>query len=299
MSNLKNIRDTFERIADRYEDHAALEQEVCSRLLERTSFHRQPPAQILDLGCGTGSGSAKLKKEFSKAQVVGLDTSMEMLSHLRRRSRILKPLRGVCGDMGALPFANRCADMLISNLAAYWCPDPMVIFAEFRRVLRPDGMLLFSTLGPATLRELKEAWSAVDENVKLPEFPDLMEIGDTLMAAGFREPVMDMEIITLSYPQVGALLDELEATGNALLVRGWERRRGAEAALQKAWSRLTSDGKYPLSFEIIYGVAFGPQDGQPVKTPDGDVATFSIDALRRSRQTPQADFAKKGQLGYD
>ena len=286
MSNLQTIRLAFERIAERYDHHAALEQEVCSRLLERTAFNRRTPAQVLDLGCGTGAGSAKLKQIFRKAQVTGLDTSMGMLSRLRRRSGMLKPIRGVCGDMGSLPFATRCADMLFSNLATYWCPDPMAMFSEFRRVLRPDGMLLFSTLGPETLRELKAVWTGVDEQVELPEFPDLMEIGNALMAAGFREPVMDMEVITLSYPDLPSMLEELEATGNALLVRGWDRRLGAESALEQAYSAFGPDGKYPLSFEIIYGVAFGPQDGQPVKTPGGDIATFSVDALRSSRKAP-------------
>lgn len=286
MSNLQTIRLAFERIAERYDHHAALEQEVCSRLLERTAFNRRAPAQVLDLGCGTGAGSAKLKQIFRKAQVTGLDTSMGMLSRLRRRSGMLKPIRGVCGDIGSLPFATRSADMLFSNLATYWCPDPMAMFSEFRRVLRPDGMLLFSTLGPETLRELKAVWTGVDEQVELPEFPDLMEIGNALMAAGFREPVMDMEVITLSYPDLPSMLEELEATGNALLVRGWDRRLGAESALEQAYSAFGPDGKYPLSFEIIYGVAFGPQDGQPVKTPSGDVATFSVDALRSSRKAP-------------
>lgn len=286
MSNLQTIRLAFERIAERYDHHAALEQEVCSRLLERTAFNRRAPAQVLDLGCGTGAGSAKLKQIFRKAQVTGLDTSMGMLSRLRRRSGMLKPIRGVCGDIGSLPFATRSADMLFSNLATYWCPDPMAMFSEFRRVLRPDGMLLFSTLGPETLRELKAVWTGVDEQVELPEFPDLMEIGNALMAAGFREPVMDMEVITLSYPDLPSMLEELEATGNALLVRGWDRRLGAESALEQAYSAFGPDGKYPLSFEIIYGVAFGPQDGQPVKTPGGDIATFSVDALRSSRKAP-------------
>jgi len=284
LSNLQTIRDTFERVAGRYDSHAALEQEVCRRLLEKTPFKRILPATVLDLGCGTGFGAESLKREFRKAQVIGLDTSMAMLSHLRRRSGLLKPLKGVCGDIGALPFATRSADMVVANLASYWCPEPMLMFSEFRRVLRPDGMLLFSTFGPGMMKELKAAWSLVDAEVELPEFSDLMEIGNALVAAGFREPVMDMEDITLSYPDLNAMFRELEATGTSLLVRGWDRRRKVEALLEQAYSPFIREGKYPLSFEIIYGVAFGPQEGQPMKTPDGDVVTFSVDALRRSRK---------------
>jgi len=283
LSNHQFIRDTFEQIAGRYEQHAALEQEVCTRLLERTAFNLSPPLQILDLGCGTGTGSAQLKRTFRKAQVVGMDTSLAMLSHVRRKSSMLRPLKAVCGDIGALPFAARSADMVFSNLASYWCPEPMAMFAEFRRVMRPDGMLLFSTFGPATMNELGEAWAGVDEEVELPVFPDLLEIGNALVAAGFREPVMDRETITLSYPQLDALLEELEATGTSLLVRGWERWKTAMAELKQAYAPMLRDGKYPLSFEIVYGTAFGPRDGQPMKTPDGDVATFSVESLRRSR----------------
>ena len=283
MSNLQAIRGAFDEIASRYDEHAALEQEVCDRLLERTSFNRVLPGRILDLGCGTGFGTAKLKRLFRKAQVTGLDTSMAMLTRLQQRSGLLKPLRGVCGDIGALPFASRSADMAVANLASYWSPDPKAMFSEFRRVLRPDGMLLISTLGPATMHELREAWSCVDSEVVMPEFPDLMDIGNALMAAGFSEPVMDMEIITLSYPDLDAMFAELEATGTALLVEGWHRDA---SALKQAYSAFVKDGRYPLSFEIIYGVAFGPQEGQPMKTPGGDVVTFSVDALRRSRKVP-------------
>lgn len=286
MSKLQSIRDTFERVADRYDDHAALEQEVCRRLLERTEFNRRSPLQILDLGCGTGDGSVQLKRSFRKAQVAGLDTSMAMLSQLRRRSGMLRPVRAVCGDIGALPFANRSADMVFSNLASYWCPDPMAMFSEFRRTIRPDGMLLFSTFGPGTMSELSEVWPGIDREVELPVFPDLLEVGNGLVAAGFREPVMDMDLITLSYPRLDALFGELEVTGTSMLVRGWENWANSMEELKQAYLPLMKEGKYPLSFEIIYGIAFGPQDGQPMKTPDGDVATFSVDALRRSRKVP-------------
>lgn len=284
MSNLTAIRETFEQVADQYDKHAALEQEVGRRLLEKVAFRRVLPATILDLGCGTGFGTAKLKQEFRKAQVIGLDTSMAMLSRLRDRSGMLKPLKGVCGDIGALPFAGASADMLFASLSGCWSPDPMAMFSEFRRVLRPDGMLLFSTFGPGLMKELRIAWSGVDAEVKLPEFPDLLEIGNALVAAGFREPVMDMEVITLSYPDLNAMFLELEATGTFRLVEGWNRRHGAGPELGQAFGPLMQEGRYPLSFEIIYGVAFGPREGQPMKTPAGDVATFSVDALRRSRK---------------
>lgn len=286
MSNTQNLRGPSEPIADRYDHHAALEIEVGSRLLERTSFKRKVPENILDLGCGTGAASASLKQQFRKARVIGMDRSAAMLTRLRRRSGILKPLRAVCGDLVALPFATRCTDMLFSNLAVYWCADPVTMFSEFRRVLRPDGMLLFSTLGPATLGELRAARGCIDARVEWPEFPDLMEVGDALMSAGFREPVMDMERVVLSYPDVESMLMELEVTGNSRLIGGWKHVKSAASALKDAWEPKTPDKKFPLSFEIVYGVAFGPQDGQPIKTREGDVATFPVEALRHKRKVP-------------
>lgn len=286
MSGPQTFRAAFDRIAESYDDHAALEREVCNRLLERTSFNRIAPERILDLGCGTGFGSRALKKLFRKAQVIGLDSSMAMLSRLHRRSGLLKPLKAVCGDISALPIASRSAEMIFANLSSYWSPEPMAMFAGFRRVLRPDGMLLFSTFGPETMRELKETGPGVSAAVELPEFPDLMEIGNALVSAGFGEPVMDMEIITLNYPDPGAMLRELEATGTSLLIRGWSQLKDAEAALAPAYAPHVRDGKYPVSFEIIYGTAFGPREGQPVKTPDGDVVTFSVESLRRGRKVP-------------
>jgi malonyl-CoA O-methyltransferase len=159
----------------------------------------------------------------------------------------------------------------------------MAMFSEIRRVMRPDGMFIFSTLGPASLLELRDAWAVVDQRVEVPVFADLLEIGDALMAAGFSAPVMDLEKLTLSYPTLDAMFDELEATGTSMLVRGWDLRASYEEDLEKAFAPLKVDGKYPLSFEVVYGTAFGPKDGQPRKTAGGDVATFSVDALLKTR----------------
>jgi malonyl-CoA O-methyltransferase len=277
------VRRAFNRVADHYDRHAALEQEVGRRLLERSDFQRRPPQRILDLGCGTGVGSLALKQKFRRAQVIGLDFAPAMLQRLRRRSTLLKPLRPVCGDIAWLPFARHSFDLLFSNLANYWSPAPGQLFDEWRRVLRPDGLLLFATLGPATLAELGEAWAAVDASVALAALPDLMEIGDALMAAGFREPVMDTERITVRYPSFDALIEELEWTGSSLLVRGWDGWRTSRQRLEAAFAPLLIEGQFPLSYEIVYGTAFGPPEGQPRRTPTGDVVTFSPESLLKSR----------------
>jgi malonyl-CoA O-methyltransferase len=277
------IRSVFDRVAEEYDRHAAFEQEVCTRLLERCDFHRQPPRRIVDLGCGTGGASLALKRMFRQAQVIGLDAAPAMLRCMRRRSTLLRPLRAVCADMSELPFARHSVDLLFSNLASHWAADPGLLFDEFRRVLRPDGMLLFSTLGPDTLCELRDAWAAVDPAVAMTRFPDLLEVGDALVAAGFKEPVMDVERITLHYPSVTAMARELEHTGTSLLVQGWAGWRSDRQRLEEAFAPRLVDGKYPLSYEVVCGAAFGPPEGQPRRTSGGDVATFSVDSLLKSR----------------
>ena len=283
MPDARTIRAAFDRVAASYDQHAALEQEVCRRLLERCEFQRQPPRRILDLGCGTGQGSEALKRKYRKSQVIGLDFSLAMLGFLRRRSSLLRPVRPVCGDMSMLPFVHGSMDLVFSNLAHHLCTDPVVQFDELRRVLRPDGLLLFATLGPGSLAELREAWGAVDDSVAAWPLPDLMEIGDALVAAGFREPVMDMERITLHYPDLDALAHELEGTGGSLLLDGWEKWKSERQRLEMALSARLLEGRFPVTYEIIYGTAFGPPEGQPRRTRDGDVATFSVDSLLKSR----------------
>jgi malonyl-CoA O-methyltransferase len=285
--NSIEIQAAFDRNAERYERHAALEQEVGKRLLERLGHRRREPRRILDLGCGTGDASRQLKQVFRKARVVGLDLSPQMLARQQGKSSLIRPLRAVCGDIGRLPFRDQAFDLVFSNMAAYWLPDPAVLFEEIRRVLQPEGLLLFSTLGPGSLSRLQRIAADAGAKASLPSFPDIMVLGDALFAAGFREPVMDMDNIALEYPTPTAMIEELEATGLAMLLDDWSR-------LQTAVQRLdhTNDSagaaKYPLDFEIVFGTAFGPPESQPRKTDHGDIATISVESLLKSRR-----------MGYD
>ena len=284
MPDAVAIRETFNRVAARYDRHAALEQEVGERLLERCGHARREPRCILDLGCGTGKGGAALKKRFRRAHVIGVDSAIGMLARVRRRASLLRPLGAVCADLSALPFARGSADLLFSNLATPWYADPAVLFAEFRRILRPGGMLLFSTLGPATLRELRDVSACLAGGRRGPGFPDLMVVGDALVAGGFSERVMDMEVLAVQYPSLEALTLELESTGMSLLVPGWEHLVERQTELEAALSPGPAGGRYSVSYEIVYGTAFGPEEGQPIRTPDGDTAAISVESLLKSRR---------------
>ena len=281
--NHREMQAAFDRNAARYDRHAALEQEVSRRLLERIDHRRREPRRILDLGCGTGDASRELKRAFRKARLVGLDLSPEMLARQQDKSSLLRPLGAVCGDIGRLPFRDQAFDLVFSNMAAYWLPDPAILFEEIRRVLQSDGLLLFSTLGPGSLTQLQQLAAAADVVPQLPSFPDLLVLGDALFAAGFREPVMDVDSIVLEYPSPAAMTEELEATGLAILLENWNRLK-ARANEPEPAEGPVKPARYPLDFEIVYGTAFGPPESQPRKTDLGDIATISVDSLLKSQR---------------
>lgn len=280
------VRKAFERAAGTYDQHAVLQHEVGQRLLERLEYQRTEPARVLDLGCGTGRAIAGLRQRFPASQIVALDWSRPMLGQVAAGPDPVAPL---CADMQALPLAARSVDLVFSNLAAQWSPDPAQLFAELRRVLRPGGMLAFTTFGPDTLHELRAAWQAVDEQTHVNRFIDLHDLGDLLMSLGFAEPVMDMEMFTLDYPDVLSLMRELKAIGAHNASAGRHGGLTGKQRLRKmlsAYEAFRTGDRYPATFEVVYGAAFGPQAGQPVRTPGGDIAEFSLDALRVSRRKP-------------
>jgi len=275
------IRQSFDRAASSYDQHAVLQREIESRLLERVEFKRREPGVILDLGCGTGSASRSLATQFQQANVIALDWAPAMLAIVGAGS--IGGVSRLCANMHAIPLAARSVDLVFSSLALQWSYDLPAIFREFRRIMKPDAMLIFTCFGPDTLFELKQAWRAVDDLPHVNDYPDMHDIGDELLAAGFREPVMDAERLTLEYPDVMSLMRELKGIGAHNVASKRLHGLTGKTRLQgmlKAYEQYRRDDRYPASYEVIYGIAFAPAEGQPMKTPEGDVATFSIDALR-------------------
>lgn len=277
------IRQSFDRAASSYDQHAVLQREIESRLLERVEFKRREPGVILDLGCGTGSASRSLATQFQQANVIALDWAPAMLAKVGKGTGSIGGVSRLCADMHAIPLAARSVDLVFSSLALQWSYDLPAIFREFRRIMKPDAMLIFTCFGPDTLFELKQAWRAVDDLPHVNDYPDMHDIGDELLAAGFREPVMDAERLTLEYPDVMSLMRELKGIGAHNVASKRLHGLTGKTRLQgmlKAYEQYRRDDRYPASYEVIYGTAFAPAEGQPMKTPEGDVATFSIDALR-------------------
>lgn len=268
------VRRAFGRSATTYDDAAVLQREVCARLLEHLDPIRLNPTRVLDLGCGTGDALSRLAERFPASHRVGLDLSSSMLQRAGARTPAWKRWLGhhaaslVCADAEQLPLAAGSVDLVFSNLVLQWCvPSP--VFREAARVLRNDGLILFSTFGPDTLRELRAAFRSADHAEHVTRFIDMHDLGDALVHAGFADPVMEMETITLEYESVRALVDDLRGLGavNArpdrprglLGPRRWRR-------MEEAYERLRRDGVLPATWEVVYGHAWKVP---PKKLADG------------------------------
>jgi len=269
------MRRAFSRAAADYDATAVLQREVCGRMLERLDYVRLQPARILDAGSGTGWGGRQLAKKYPAAQLVSLDIALGMLQAARSHSGWWRKLFGgtqqmqVCGDIEVLPLASGSMEMIWSNLAMQWCNDLPAAFGELHRVLKTDGLLMFSTFGPDTLKELRQAFGGVDHHSHLNRFTDMHDIGDMLVHAGFADPVMDMEYLTLTYDEVREVFHDLKRIGahNATAGRGQGLMgKGAWARLTENYEQLRRDGKLPATYEVVYGHAWKPQ---PRVTQDG------------------------------
>ena len=269
------VRRAFNRAAEHYDAAAVLQREVCSRMLERLEYIKQQPAHILDAGSGTGWGTRQLAQRYPDAQIVALDIAIGMLRTAQRNSSWRQKLFGgaqqiqLCGDVEALPVATNSVEMVWSNLTVQWCNDLPATFVELHRVLKVEGLLMFSTFGPDTLKELRQAFNGVDQHNHLNRFADMHDIGDMLVNSGFAEPVMDMEYITMTYDDVRGVLQDIKAIGahNATIGRGMGLMgKIAWARLIENYELLRNNGKLPATFEVIYGHAWKPQ---PRTTRDG------------------------------
>ncbi len=264
----REVRRAFSRAAGQYDATAVMQREVCTRMLERLDYIKKQPARVLDVGCGTGWGTRQLGRRYPDAHVVALDIAIGMLQAARGTSSWWRKLfagnapRYLCGDVEALPLAAQSVELVWSNLALQWCNDLPATFVELQRVLKPEGLLMFSTFGPDTLKELRMAFSGVDTHNHVNRFTDMHDIGDMLLAAGFAEPVMDMEYITLTYQDVRALMNELRAIGAHNATSGRASGMMGKAAWHQVlenYERLRREGKLPATYEIVYGHAWKPQ----------------------------------------
>ena len=243
------VRRAFDHAAASYDAHAVLQREVCDRLLERLDYMTLQPGRVLDVGSGTGYGLTHLRSRYAEAECCALDIAPAMLSATRARlpqptwaQRTLRHLTPrasplthlMCADMERLPLAPNSMNLVWSSLALQWAHDLEATLKGFHQVLAPGGLLIFATFGPDTLKELRAAFTAIDDAPHVNRFVDLHDIGDMLTHAGFASPVMEMDMLTLTYADLKSLMRDLKGIGahNAAAAR----RRGLFG--KSAWARL-------------------------------------------------------------
>lgn len=286
---MSHVRRLFASPA-RVEGAQFLFREIAHRMAEKLDLIKIDCKYVLDLGCGSGADLQSLVKRFPEAStVVGIDGSWQALKQVNQDERVSESrldsfltrflsvgskkqsqIELVCGDFANLPLAGRCFDVLWSNLALHWHPEPDQVLREWFRVLSNNGLVMFSSFGPDTFGELKQAFAAIDDFPHTLPFVDMHDLGDMLVAAGFATPVMDVERITLTYADLDSLFSDVRAFGGNPLstqrpgLMGKSAMKTLRAELEK---KRGADGRIPITIELVFGHAFKPV---PTRTAAGE-----------------------------
>ncbi|MGH8674152.1 MAG: methyltransferase domain-containing protein [Burkholderiales bacterium] len=264
------VRRRFARAAPRYAEASRLEAEVGARMLERLDYVKVAPRRVLDAGCGPAREADALGERYPDADLLLLDVALPMLRLAKPAgflSRLLarRAKHAVCGELERLPVASWCVGLAWSNMALHWVADPLAAIRELHRVLMPEGLLMFSTLGPDSLKELRAAAGPS----RVHAFTDMHDFGDMLVAAGFAAPVMDAERVTLTYSSAAGLLADLRTSGQTCALAARRRGlagRGFLSALTRALDGQRRADRLEATFEVVYGHAW---KGASARAADG------------------------------
>ena len=285
VSEKQRIQRHFDAKAKRYESSAVLQRSVCEELLRRLDLTNLNPAVVLDVGCGTGWGTQGLLKKYKKAKVLSLDLSPEMLRQTKAKGGWLRKPELICADAEEIPLQDESVDLVFSSLMLQWC-DYKKVFAEFKRVLKPDGLLMFATFGPDTLIELKRSWAKVDDYTHVNEFTDMHDLGDELIQVGLAEPVMDMDMITLTYKDVMSVMVDLKEIGANTTLKSQAKLTeqglvtpGKLKRVIESYESYRANNLVPASYEVLYGHAWKTQ--QRKTKIEMSEFSISVDQIKR------------------
>ncbi|MGH8249469.1 MAG: malonyl-ACP O-methyltransferase BioC [Steroidobacteraceae bacterium] len=275
------VRRQHDRASAGYDGSAVLQARVRELMIARLGWIAFTPEVVLDLGCGTGHAAAALAARWPDARVIAADFAPGMLRETGRREAAAR-IERLCADARALPLPDASVDLVFCNLMLPWCDDPDAVFTEIVRVLRPRGLLSFTSFGPDTLSELRMAWAAADDFTHVLPFADMHDIGDGLVRAGLVEPVLDVSRYTLTYPDLRSLMKDLKAIGAQNATSG--RPRGLTTprrlrAVEAAYEEFRRDGVLPASYEVVFGQAWSAV-AQPGQQRDGEFA-FPVSGIGR------------------
>lgn len=265
-SDASTIRRRFDVAAERYDEHAALFDEVGRRLLERLDGLRFEPERIVDLGCGTARHTLELRERYPQARLLALDSARSMLNRARKRRGRWRPrFELACADVSQLPLAEASVDLVYANLSLQWSGNLAATLAGLRRIMRPRGLLLMTLPGPDTLVELQRAGAVIDGGTRT----HAQELGDLLTRTGFQEPVLDTDWLTTTHTDISSLLADLDHLGLTYTLPG-----GPEAIDPES-----DNGEIAMTWEMLYATAWSPDEGQPIRTERGDEASISAASL--------------------
>jgi malonyl-CoA O-methyltransferase len=267
--NQKDVRRRFDSAAAGFGDASFVHRTTFEGLVERMAPVVISPSLILDLGSASGRGSREIAKQFKKGRVISLDLSGGMLQMAKQKKSFFSTLRELQGDATRMPLRTGSIDLIIANQLLPWVNDLPACFAEIARVLTKGGLFAFATLGPDSFCELRAAWAESDAEPHVNTFPDMHDVGDALVRAGLVEPILDVDYLTVTYPDKCALYKDLAACGARNSLAGRRRSLTGKQRFARMEAELAARHKgscLPVTLELVYGHAWGsgPQ------TPHGE-----------------------------
>ncbi len=277
-----DVRRRFDRVATEFNEADFVHRVTFDELLQRLAPVVIRPRHILDLGCATGTGSKQLAHRFRRSRVISLDASFAMLQRTKQRRPLFTKPSALQGDASRIPLKDGSIDLVFANMLLPWIDDLPACFSDIARILPAGGLFAFATFGPDSLSEIREAWHSIDDHWHVNAYPDMHEIGDALIRAGLRDPVLDVDHLTVTYRNTDALYRDLTSAGARNCLRGRRQTltgKNRFKAMDGLLAARMADHDLSLKLELVYGHAWG---GGP-RLPDGEFRVDPSQIIRRQR----------------
>jgi malonyl-CoA O-methyltransferase len=253
--NPQRIHADFQRLGCRGDQNTAVSKVLGENLLQRLTALNLQPKIIVDLGAGSGIFTQALVQHYPQSQVIAVDYTHAPLQNLAESKGVV-----LCARAELLPFADNSVDLLFCHMMLHWCANPEVVIHEIQRVLKPNGVLLFSVLAPDSLQELRQSFLTVSDKPYISTFTDMHNWGDLLQQAQFKNPVVDVDYFNLYYGNFSQLMLALRTQSpiyflqnmnkGLITPRQWQ-------GLEKAYEAYRDEYGLVLTLEVVYGIAFG------------------------------------------
>jgi malonyl-CoA O-methyltransferase len=275
LPDKRAVRRVFDNAAA-FETACAVHDEARQRLLERLELFRLAPRTVVDLGCGTGRSLPQLAARYPAARTLGVDASLGMLRAVHRHGASGERTSLLAADAEALPLRDGSVQLLFANLCLPFC-RPDRVFSEAARVLEAGGLFAFSTVGPDTLRELRQAWRGADDRIHVHAAFDMHDLGDLALRSGLAEPVLDVDRLDVTYEDLDCLVRELRDCGAVNTAAGRRRELTGPARWRAFEARLAAERgtgeRLRVTVELVSGQAWGRG---PIVTEPRDVGPTEV-----------------------